>query len=231
MSLQPGSALGNYLIVERIGRGGMATVYKAFEPSQNRYVAIKVLPAFFAEDEEVRRRFEHESLAVINLRHPNILTAYEYGEHDGVVFLVSELVDGGSLLEMVGTPRAPALVARVLEPIASALDYAHELGVLHRDVKPANILMRRDGTPVLSDFGLVRLLHGATRLTRTGMTVGTPEYMAPEQGASEAAGPAADPGAPAFPPDNQRHHPPLPPFRSRFAAARPLGTQFSCQVQ
>ena len=192
MTLAPGATMGPYRILEQIGRGGMATVYKAYQAALARNVAIKVLPAFFAEEEGFRERFQQEAIAVAKLRHPNVLAVFDYGEEGGVTYIVSEFVDGGTLAEQVGQPLPVDYVVRILSPIASALDYAHSRGVLHRDVKPSNILLERDGTPILSDFGLAKMIGSLPRLTRTGTTVGTPEYMAPEQGEGEAVGPPAD---------------------------------------
>jgi serine/threonine protein kinase len=182
MALGAGSNLGPYRIVEQVGRGGMATVYKAFQPSLKRFVAIKVLPDFLAGDPGFRARFENEAVAVASLRHPNILTVYDHGELDGVAFIVTEFVEGGTLEDQLGKPLPVDYATQVLGPIASALDYAHARGVLHRDLKPSNILIASDGTPILSDFGLALIMTtSAVRLTQTGTILGTPEYMSPEQ--------------------------------------------------
>ncbi len=192
MSTGPGSNLGPYRILEQIGRGGMATVYRAYQPALQRYVAIKVLPEFFAQEPGFRERFQQEATAIARLRHPNILAVFDAGEDNGVAYIVNELVDGGTLAERLGRPLPLEDTVRVLAPVAAALDYAHGRGVLHRDVKPSNILLTGDGTPILGDFGLAKIIGTLPRLTHTGQTVGTPEYMAPEQAAGEPAGPAAD---------------------------------------
>ena len=192
MTLTPGVNLGPYRIVEQIGRGGMASVYKAYQPALARHVAIKVLPAFFTEDPGFRERFQQEAIAVAKLRHPNILQVFDYGEQDGITYLVSEFIDGGTLADQVGSPLPLDYTVKILTPIANALDYAHARGVLHRDVKPSNILLSRDSTPILSDFGLAKMIGSQPRLTVSGATVGTPEYMAPEQGEGAVIGPAAD---------------------------------------
>lgn len=191
MSLTPGVNVGPYLIVEQIGRGGMAAVYKAYEESLARHVAIKVLPEFFAEAKEYRVRFQVEAVAVAKLRHQNILSVFAYGEENGTPYIVSEFVDGGTLADKLNGAMKVDEVVAVLAPIASALDYAHAQGVLHRDVKPSNIMLLGDGTPVLTDFGLAKLLESDT-ITLAGTVLGTPEYMAPELCSGEVAGPRAD---------------------------------------
>ena len=171
----------------------MATVYKAHQDSLARYVAIKVLPEFFAEEPGFRERFKQEAVAVANLRHPNILAVFDYGEQEGVTYIVTEFVDGGTLAEQFGKPLPVEYVTTLLQPIASALDYAHRREVLHRDIKPSNVLLQTDGTPILSDFGLARMMTSkAERLTQSGMIVGTPEYMSPEQCAGTELDAAAD---------------------------------------
>lgn len=196
MGIQPGQNLGPYRILEPLGKGGMATVYRASQPSLSRQVAIKVLPEFFAQDPAFHERFRQEAMAIAKLRHPNILTVFDSGETDGVAYIVAELVEGGTLASRLGKPLSVDECLTIAKPIASALDYAHSRGMVHRDVKPSNILMGADGTPILSDFGLARMSHGegdaVTRLTVTGMALGTPEYMAPEQIRGTNVGPPAD---------------------------------------
>src|SRR5712692_2052672 len=192
MSLPAGFALGQYRIVARIGRGGMATVYKAHHSALDRNVAIKVLPDFFAEDEVYRERFLQEARSVARLKHPNILNVFDFGQEHGITYLVLELVEGGTLAERIGRPMDLQEVVRILRPIASALDHAHAQGVLHRDIKPSNILIHRDGTPVLGDFGLAKMAGSVRRLTASGTVIGTPEYMSPEQSAGDPIGPASD---------------------------------------
>jgi putative two-component system response regulator len=192
MSLSPGVALGPYRILERLGRGGMATVYKAHHPALDRYVAIKVLPEFFAEDDAYRDRFQQEARSVARLKHPNILNVFDYGQTDEITYLVLELVEGGTLAQILGSPMELEDVVRILRPLASALDHAHSQGILHRDIKPSNILIQNDGAPVLADFGLARMASSVRRLTASGTVMGTPEYMAPEQITGEAIGSASD---------------------------------------
>ena len=193
MNLREGAALGRYRIAELIGRGGMGTVYKAYHPDLDRFVAIKVLPDDLAEDLNSLKRFQMEAATVARLKHPNILSVFDFGDEDGVPFLVLELVDGGTLEDRLQGPMDLQEVVCLLGPIASALDYAHSEGVVHRDIKPSNILIHRDGTPTLADFGLAKIGHHlALKLTRAGNVLGTPEYMSPEQVTDEDIGPASD---------------------------------------
>ena len=192
MSLGPGVQLGPYRVVERIGRGGMATVYKAYHGALDRYVAIKVLPEFFAEEDEYRERFQQEAMSVARLHHPNILGIYDFGQERGIAYLVLELVGGGTLADRLGSRIDIHDSVALLKPIADALDYAHKNGVLHRDIKPSNILLHLDGAPVLADFGLAKLAASVRRLTASGIVMGTPEYMSPEQAAGDSLGPASD---------------------------------------
>lgn len=170
----------------------MATIYKAYQPALERYVAIKVLPDYLADEPGFRQRFHQEAVAVARLRHPNILTIYDHGEQDGQAYIVSEFVEGGTLHDFLSKPLPTRDVVKLLAPVASALDYAHGLGVIHRDVKPTNILISKNGSPVLSDFGLAVMMESKERLTITGTILGTPEYMAPEQCAGGEPRAAAD---------------------------------------
>ena len=192
MSVRPGMRIGQYQISERIGRGGMATVYRAYHADLDREVAIKVLPEFFAEDPEYRERFQHEARAVARLKHANILEVFDYGNQDGVAYIVMELAEGGTLAESLGSPMRLDDGLAILEPLAAALDYAHSRGILHRDIKPSNIFLRQDRTPVLADFGLSRMAGSSPRLTASGVIMGTAEYMSPEQIGDEKVGPASD---------------------------------------
>jgi len=194
MKLEPGARLGQYEILGELGRGGMATVYRAYQPTLEREVALKVLPDFLVEQPGFKARFHREAVAVARLQHPNILSVFDHGEQDGVTYIVSEYVEGGTLAARLGAPIQLDYCVRLLRPVADALDYAHSEGVVHRDVKPSNILLDRRGVPILSDFGLARVAESAEseRLTQTGAMVGTPTYMAPEQCAGQEAGPAAD---------------------------------------
>jgi putative two-component system response regulator len=192
MSIANGGQLGPYRILERIGRGGMATVYRAHHPALDRFVAIKVLPDFFAEDETYQERFQQEARSIAKLKHPNILNVFDFGHAGGIPYLVMELVEGGTLADRLGQMMELQQVVGILQPLAGALDLAHSQGVLHRDLKPSNILIHRDGTPVLADFGLAKMVDSIRKLTASGIVMGTPEYMSPEQGAGENIGPASD---------------------------------------
>ncbi len=192
MNTAEGMTLGPYRVMERIGRGGMATVYRAYHPALDRYVAIKVLPDFFADEPEYRERFQQEARSVARLKHPNILEIFDFGYEGGLAFLVFELVDGGTLADRVGKPMELQEVVQLLEQLAGALDHAHAHGILHRDIKPSNILIHKDGTPVLADFGLAKMAGSMRRLTGSGTVMGTPEYMSPEQAADEPLGAASD---------------------------------------
>ena len=187
MSISAGTTIGRYEIVEQIGQGGMATVYKARQPTLDRVVALKVIRAGYSEDPEFLERFRREARAVARLDHPNVVQVYDFEEIDGRAVLAMQLLDGGGLKERVtrlaSEQRLMAQdeVARIVEQMAAGLAYAHRRGVIHRDVKPANVMFTSDGRAVVTDFGIARML-GGTQLTATGVGIGTPEYMSPEQG-------------------------------------------------
>jgi hypothetical protein len=188
-----GKTLGSYQILDEIGRGGMAVVYRAYQPSLNREVAIKVLPPQFTFDQQFIQRFVREAQAAASLRHPHIIVIHDVAEQDGLYYIVMELLTGRTLRQLVEEEGAlpPARVARLVEQIASALDYAHRRGFVHRDVKPDNIFVDQGDRVTLTDFGIAKAASG-TQLTRTGMLVGTPQYMSPEQARGDAVGPATD---------------------------------------
>ena len=187
-----GQRLGRYLISSSLGRGGMAEVFKASDERLNRQVAIKVVLPIYGSEPRLLQRFLREAEIVAGLQHPNILPIYDFGEHDGLPFLVLPLIDGGTLADRAGARAVdPPRIAAWTHDLARALDAAHAAGVLHRDVKPGNVLVGRDEHLFLADFGIARLCD-ATRLTRTGMVVGTPVYMAPEVAAGQSAEAASD---------------------------------------
>ncbi|HEV2953967.1 MAG TPA: serine/threonine-protein kinase [Candidatus Dormibacteraeota bacterium] len=192
MTIASGTRLGPYEIKESIGRGAMGIVYRGYHDALARTVAVKVLQAY-TPDSESPARFRQEAQAIAQLKHPSILQVFDYGEHDGTPYMVVEYLPGGSLADVYrGGPLSREQFAQVFKPLAAALDYAHTQGIIHRDVKPANVLIQSDGTPVLADFGLVKLLQNSGFSTMTGMATGTPAYMAPEQAVGKGVGPAAD---------------------------------------
>ncbi|CAA9548432.1 MAG: tolB protein precursor, periplasmic protein involved in the tonb-independent uptake of group A colicins [uncultured Thermomicrobiales bacterium] len=182
-----GKTLSRYRIEAQIGRGGMASVYRATDPAFRRTVAIKVLAPHLARDPQFVERFLREAHSSAHLQHPHIIPVYDVGEQDGLAFLVMQYVDGGTLRDRLNgqegkrLPTAEALA--ILRPVALALDYAHRQGVIHRDIKPNNILLSSQGYPLLADFGIAKVLEAEhlSSITATGMLVGTPEYMSPEQ--------------------------------------------------
>ena len=192
VSLPPGSRLGRYQIVEQIGRGGMASVFRAYDPELNRQVAVKVLPSFQAEDPNFVARFRQEAQAVAMLNHPNIIQVYDFGQDKGFTYTVMEHVTGGTLLHRLKGRLSIREVLDWVSPLARALAYGHGEGVIHRDIKPANVLIDANGSPKLADFGLARLLEGSGGLTGKGTVLGTPEYMAPEQALGRPADQKSD---------------------------------------
>ena len=220
-----GKRLGNYRVVAALGHGGMAKVYKGYQPLLDRYVAIKVLAPRFATDEEFRARFQREAAAIARLRHPNIVQVYDFGASSLIHYMVMEYIAGDTLKMRIRAARAmgeqlsPHEILAVLRGVAAALDHAHTREIIHRDVKPANIMLRIEEPaqstglglpahgdpsptpeqdesgassasllpntfiPVLTDFGVAKIMEGV-QFTGAGMTIGTPDYMAPEQGGS-----------------------------------------------
>ncbi len=175
-----GQILGQYKIVEQIGVGGMATVYKAYQPGLDRYVAIKVLPAQHALTPGFKERFSREARAVAQLSHPNILPIYDVGVEGDLSYFVMKYVRGHTLRELLGQPLDLLTVSRYIDQVAAALDHAHERGIVHRDVKPTNILLEDDWL-LLADFGLAKIVAGAQQITSSDVIVGTPAYLSPEQ--------------------------------------------------
>ncbi len=186
MTIETGDTLGRYTIQGMIGRGGMANVYKAFQPALERVVALKVMRAALTEDPEFVERFRREARAVARLEHPNIVQIYDFDEIDGHSVLAMQFLDGGTLKERlteVGGPLPPPEAARIVRGVAEALDHAHSLDIVHRDVKPSNVMLTKLGRVVVTDFGIAKMLGSSTtQYTQTGVGVGTPDYMSPEQG-------------------------------------------------
>ncbi|HMO60354.1 MAG TPA: protein kinase, partial [Roseiflexaceae bacterium] len=193
MSDLVGRNLGAYRIVEQLGVGGMATVFKAYQPAMDRYVAIKVLPQHLANDPSFRARFDREARIIARLEHRHILPVYDVGDADGVPFLVMRFTESGTLSDMIAAgPLDPARAVELVAQIGEALSYAHSQGVIHRDIKPANVLISREGDALLSDFGIAKIYEDSMHLTGEGVMVGTPYYMAPEQVQGRPADPRTD---------------------------------------
>jgi tRNA A-37 threonylcarbamoyl transferase component Bud32 len=179
-----GKTFGSYKLVETLGRGGMASVYRGYQESIDRSVAVKVLPPEYLHDPSFSERFVAEARVLAKLVHPSIMPLYDFGTGE-VPYIVMPLMAHGTLGDRLGRgPVAMGEVLRVVEPIASALDYAHGQGVIHRDLKPSNILFDQNDTPYLGDFGIAKALEATSGLTGTGI-IGTPEYMSPEQAQGE----------------------------------------------
>jgi serine/threonine-protein kinase len=184
-----------YAVEAVLGRGGMGVVFRARHLRLNRTVALKMLLGGAYAGRRERDRFQREAEAVAGLRHPNVVQIYDIGDVDGRPYFTMELVEGGSLArKLAGTPQPAREAAQLLATLAGAVQAAHACGVVHRDLKPANVLLTADGAPKVSDFGIARRLGDGAGLTQTGVAVGTPSYMAPEQarGQTRAIGPAAD---------------------------------------
>ena len=178
-----GRKLGNYEIVEELGRGGMAVVYRAYQPSLNRHVAIKVLAPQLSFDQQFVERFQREARAAAKLRHPNIVVIHDVARQQEIYYIVMEMLEGLTLKQLIEDKGSlsPERATRIVEQVASALDYAHEQGFVHRDIKPANIFVGKNDHTTLTDFGIAKAASETQHLTRTGMLIGTPEYMSPEQ--------------------------------------------------
>jgi hypothetical protein len=193
MALAPGSTVGPYRILEQLGRGGMATVHKAYEAALDRDVALKVLPAEFLHDETFAERFQREAKVVARLEHPNIVPIHAFGIEGGVPWMAMRLVPGGTLSALIKKQRLEASrVVAILRGVAEALDYAHAKGIVHRDVKPQNVLLDEHERVYLADFGISRMVEGSSALTATGMISGTPHYMSPEQATGKKVDHRAD---------------------------------------
>ncbi|MBK6436104.1 MAG: serine/threonine protein kinase [Rhodanobacteraceae bacterium] len=176
--------ISGYRILRSLGEGGMASVYLAMQESLDREVALKVMAPALAENAEFDRFLKEGRLAA-KLSHPNLVTVYDIGQHNGLYYLAQEFIPGGTLRERMGTVMPVPATLDVIRDIALGLAYAHEKGVVHRDVKPANVLFRANGTAVLADFGIAKAMNSNTMATQAGNSIGTPHYMSPEQARAE----------------------------------------------
>jgi len=200
MSDLTGQTIGPYRLVNKLGDGGMATVYKAYHSRLDRYVALKCIHPQLVAAPGFLQRFEREAKVLARLAHPNVVHLYDFGEADGHCYLAMEYGAGGTLkdrlhaLQITGMHMALDEVQRVLLEVSAGLDYAHRHGILHRDIKPSNILLTDDRRALLSDFGLARIADTPSDLTSLGAMIGTPAYLSPEQGRGESAriGPPSD---------------------------------------
>ena len=164
----------------------MANVYRAFDTHLERDVAVKVILPSREASENFLKRFEREARTLAKLLHPNIVQVIDYGHYESLPYLVMPFVPGGTMKKYLGEPVDYQQAARLLVPVARALHYAHQQGIIHRDVKPANILITTSNEPMLSDFGVAKMIESDTHLTGTGLGIGTPDYMPPEQWSGKA---------------------------------------------
>ncbi|MBI5927728.1 MAG: protein kinase [Chloroflexi bacterium] len=182
MTFTIGQTVGPYTVVEQLGQGGMATVYKAFHANLNRYVAIKVLHIAFSSDEGFQERFKREAQIVGRLDHPHIVPIFDYAMQQNQPYLVMKFIEGQTLKQDLRGERLNLQeVTRIMAAVADALDYAHRQDILHRDVKPSNIVIDKDGIPYLTDFGLARIASSGESTLSQDMMLGTPQYISPEQ--------------------------------------------------
>ncbi len=187
MALNPGQTVGPYQVIGQLGHGGMATVYKAYHPRLDRYVAIKVMHKAFTEDAGFIARFEREAQIVAKLEHPHIVPVYDFDELDGQPYLVMKFIEGQTLKRVLSDGPMPLPeIIRVMDDMAEALTYAHQHGVLHRDIKPSNIVIDGKGEPFLTDFGLARVTKAGASTLSADMILGTPQYISPEQASGQA---------------------------------------------
>ncbi|MFQ6015527.1 MAG: protein kinase [Anaerolineae bacterium] len=187
MTFVPGENVGPYRIIEQLGQGGMATVYKAYHAALDRHVAIKALHPAFKGDPNFMARFNREAKIVAKLNHPHIVPVYDFSEHEGTPYLVMRYIEGRTLKVILGEEGACPLdkVMEIMVPVGEALTYAHSQGVLHRDIKPSNIMLTAAGEVFLTDFGLARMAQAAETTLSRDMMIGTPQYISPEQAKGE----------------------------------------------
>jgi ligand-binding sensor domain-containing protein/tRNA A-37 threonylcarbamoyl transferase component Bud32 len=181
-NIQAGQTIGPYRIIQQIGQGGMATVYKAYQPAMERTVALKILPRQLADSPEFIGRFQQEARTIARLEHAYILPVHDYGTSDGYTYLAMRFIEAGTLKDRLQSGPVTSIdIGRWFTQLADALDYAHGQGVVHRDLKPSNVLLDARGNLFLTDFGIAKLLEADSRFTGTGALIGTPAYMSPEQ--------------------------------------------------
>ena len=182
-----GKQLGRYQVISPLGEGGMAAVYKAYQPGMDRYVALKILPQQYARDAEFSGRFEQEAKVIAKLQHPHILPVHDYGKADDYTYIVMPIVETGTLADLLlgEQPMSLQRIRIIMTQLGDALDYAHSQGLIHRDVKPSNVLIDNRGNCLLTDFGIAKMVGGTKHFTQTGGIVGTPHYMSPEQGGGD----------------------------------------------
>jgi tRNA A-37 threonylcarbamoyl transferase component Bud32/cytochrome c-type biogenesis protein CcmH/NrfG len=182
MSFNIGENVGQYRIIEQLGQGGMATVYKAYHASLDRYVALKVLHPAFNEDQTFISRFQREARVVAKLEHPNIVPIYDYSEHEKRPYLVMKYIEGDTLkARLAQGPLTSEEIEQVVNSVGAALEYAHRQGILHRDIKPSNVMIATDGMMYLADFGLARIAQAGESTMSSDSIMGTPQYISPEQ--------------------------------------------------
>jgi serine/threonine protein kinase len=187
MPFNVGENAGPYRIIEQFGQGGMATVFKAYHASLDRYVALKALHPAFNQDPNFEARFQREARVVAKLEHPNIVPIYDYSEHEKRPYLVMKFIEGITLkARMDQGSLSSEEVTKIVDAVGSALAYAHKQGVLHRDIKPSNVLMANDGQIYLADFGLARIAQSGESTLSSDMIMGTPQYISPEQAMGKA---------------------------------------------
>jgi hypothetical protein len=192
-----GRTIGRYQIVEHLGRGGMAEVFKAYQASLDRYVALKLMHTFLAEDSEFFGRFEREAKNIASLRHPNIIQIHDFDREGPTYYMVMEFIDGGTLKDRLNVLAAKDEIlplneaVSIIKDVGAALAFAHSAGMIHRDIKPANVLIDRKGRVILTDFGIAKMVSSA-KFTASGSLLGTPAYMAPEQGLGQPGDHRAD---------------------------------------
>lgn len=182
MPLTEGENVGPYRIIEKLGQGGMATVYKAYHAGLDRYVALKILHPDLTGDPTFIARFQREARVIAKLEHPNIVPVHDFAEHDGYPYLVMKYIEGETLkARLARNPLTSSEINKIVEAVGSALTYAHQQGILHRDIKPSNVLIAKDGHIYLADFGLARIAQATTSTLTNDAILGTPQYISPEQ--------------------------------------------------